>query len=387
MKTGSRRLIVTQGFIWAVVLLTLLWSGSSIAQVPTTGLSEENNSVFLPLIYDAPEHIAFLVNPREGESTLHVMNSDGSNVRSLTEGILYAGVPIWSPDGAKIAFENQHIGENEGDIYVMNADGSNKVNITNNPAIDANPSWSPDGSRIVFERWDGGAQDFFGVELYTVKVDGTDLTQLTDNAQMDYLPSWSPDGQKIAFEVYTSDQKDQIRVMDLDGSNVITVTDDTYGFPDEAYWVMWQGEPPAWSPDSSQIAFVSKIVSGTVSNHEIFVVNADGTGLTNLTMNAADDKRPVWSPDGSNIAFASVRDGNPELYVMNADGSNPVRLTVHPEGNDSFPTWSPTGSMIAYYREDEDASRRSIYVMNSDGSGQTRLTDETVHACFPKWAP
>jgi Tol biopolymer transport system component len=99
-------------------------------------------------------------------------------------------------------------------------------------------------------------------------------------------------------------------------------------------------------------------------NPEVYVMNADGTGQTNVTNNGAQDQRPAWSPDGSEIAFDSSREGSQgDIWLMNADGSGPSRLT-------SSHAWDPThcGSKIAYTRNP------GIYVMNRDGSGQTQIT-------------
>jgi Tol biopolymer transport system component len=65
-------------------------------------------------------------------------------------------------------------------------------------------------------------------------------------------------------------------------------------------------------------------------NDEIYVMNTDGSGQTNLTNNPATDSRPAWSPDGLKIVFTSSRDDNSEIYVMNADGSGQTRLTTNP---------------------------------------------------------
>src|SRR4030042_2832495 len=122
---------------------------------------------------------------------------------------------------------------------------------------------------------------------------------------------------------------------------------------------------------SSKIAFYSY----RDGNMEIYVMNADGTGQTNLTnYPGANDYNPAWSPDGSKIAFYSYRDDNVEIYVMNADGSGQTRLTYYAE-NDAGPSWSPDGSKIAFTRVNADPPLYfDIYVMNADGSGQTKLT-------------
>ncbi|MBI1742632.1 PD40 domain-containing protein [Candidatus Acetothermia bacterium] len=93
---------------------------------------------------------------------------------------------------------------------------------------------------------------------------------------------------------------------------------------------------PVLSPDGSKIAFASN----RDGNIEVYLINADGTGLVNLTNNQANDYQPTWSPDGKQIAFVSERDENAEIYVMNADGSNPINISNNPGMEESFPSWA-----------------------------------------------
>jgi len=95
-------------------------------------------------------------------------------------------------------------------------------------------------------------------------------------------------------------------------------------------------ESPAWSPDGNRLAFMS-IRDG---NAEIYVMNADGSGQTNLTNNSGGDRAVAWSPDGTRLAFSSGRDGNLEVYVMNADGTGQTNITNHPS-QDMDPAWQP----------------------------------------------
>src|SRR5205823_1190404 len=103
---------------------------------------------------------------------------------------------------------------------------------------------------------------------------------------------------------------------------------------------------PSGRPAAGQIAFTTD----RDGNPEIYVMNADGAGLRNLTNNPDNDGLPDWSPDGTRIAFRSDRDGNAEIYVMNADGSGLRNLSNNPS-LDLEPTWSRDGTRIAFYSE------------------------------------
>ena len=82
-------------------------------------------------------------------------------------------------------------------------------------------------------------------------------------------------------------------------------------------------------------------------NWEIYKMNPDGSRVTRLTFNVADDDEPSWSPDRRKIVFQSSRDGNNEIYVINSDGSKQTRITNNP-AVDLHPTWSPDGTKITF---------------------------------------
>lgn len=119
--------------------------------------------------------------------------------------------------------------------------------------------------------------------------------------------------------------------------------------------------PPGRGDPSGRIAFVSF----RDGQQEIYVVNAAGGGLRNVSNDEAADFDPDWSPDGSKIAFASTREGA-GIYSMNADGTDATRLTK--ESGGISPKWSPDGARIAYSRGG------SIVIIGQDGSNPT-----TVH--------
>ncbi|MGH2653622.1 MAG: TolB family protein [Actinomycetota bacterium] len=117
-------------------------------------------------------------------------------------------------------------------------------------------------------------------------------------------------------------------------------------------------------------------------DNEVYVMNADGSGKTNLTNNPGTDLQPAWSPDGTRIAFTTGRDGEREVYVMNADGSGQINLTSHPDP-DEQPAWSPDGTRIAF-RADRDGNDE-VYAMNADGSGPANLTNSPANDFDPDW--
>ena len=108
-------------------------------------------------------------------------------------------------------------------------------------------------------------------------------------------------------------------------------------------------------PANGKIAFVSD----RGGDGEIYVMDADGSNVVQLTDNSRGDSEPSWSQDGSQIAFTSNRDGDPEIYVMDADGGNVAQLT-HNGVTDGIPTWSPDGTKIAWTSTLADPTSRPM---------------------------
>lgn len=179
---------------------------------------------------------------------------------------------------------------------------------------------------------------------------------------------------RIAFWT-ERDGNGEIYLINSDGSGLTNLTN----HPDD------DGDP-SWSPDGSKIAF-------TIGN-DFYVINADGTARKKLNMNSPGSFNVLleWSPDGRKLLFFSNRDHIGEedpisdFYVMNADGTGQTRLTYTGDGGDHA-TWSPDGSKIAF--ETSRDGNREIYVMNSDGTGQQNLTRsaEFVQDREPRWSP
>lgn len=220
------------------------------------------------------------------------------------------------------------------------------------------PSWSPDGRKIAFY-WHGDGSSW---EIHVANADGSGVTRLTNDPTDQLLtPAWSPDGASIAFSGSRAGTNG-VYVMKADGTGITLLTMTT------AF------TSPAWSPDGSKIAFGD----GRDGNGEIYVINADGSGITRLTNDPAVDADPAWSPDGGRIAFASARGGVVhDIYVMNADGSGVTRLKTGLAAAYA-PAWSPDGTRIAFQGSPEHAPDQ-VFVMNADGSGVTLLTPPVIY--------
>jgi Tol biopolymer transport system component len=171
--------------------------------------------------------------------------------------------------------------------------------------------------------------------------------------------------------VFCSDRDgdNEIYLMDADGGNIVQLTFNSY-----------EESGAMCSPDGRRIAFVS----GRDGNSEIYVVNVDGSGLERLTNDSLEDLGPSWSRDGTKIAFTSDRDGDREIFVMNSDGSGLQQLTQN-TATDGFQDFSPDGSNIAFH-SDRDGTL-DIWVIDSDGANPHKLPNMAGRNFMPEWSP
>lgn len=169
----------------------------------------------------------------------------------------------------------------------------------------------------------------------------------------------------------------QVFLMNSDGSAQIQLTN----LPEGAC-------QPAWSPDGSQIVFISpcRARNSTYADARLYLIDADGSNLTPLLLSEGGDFDPAWSPDGTRIAFTSLRDGYARVYVLDLRDNSVIPLTA--EGiTASQPAWSPDGSRIAYAIIRYNTSQ--IWVMSAAGVGPQQLVRSGADFwdVAPLWSP
>lgn len=237
--------------------------------------------------------------PSASYNQIFSMNPDGTGVTQLTSAATQSTEPRWSPGQGYIAFARN------GYLAVMEAKGETAGGRSFNvvPATSWGSDWSPDGSMICFT----GTNGVRG--LWIVSLDaatGTVGTPAVVRAGEIYWPSWSPDGTRIAFCASDDGGTTQvIKVHELSSGAEVTFSvgpTGSYNFT------------PAWSPDGVRIAFTGPVTTTTTGRggkqttttlQQIFVANADGTGITRAVNFSTDCSWPTWSPDGTTMAFNS----------------------------------------------------------------------------------
>ena len=200
-------------------------------------------------------------------------NMDGSDMRRITDNPKYDAEPVVSSDGGKIVFGSQRYGD--FDIYIMDSDGSKVKRLTDRTGYDGGPWFSPDGKKIVWRAWYPETAEEkklwqecmennyivpVPLDLWVMDADGDNKKRILRNGATNFCPSWHPDGK----------------------------------------WIIFSSNMDDWREDQKRYGH----------NFELYLINADGTGLERLTYNNTFDGFPMFSPDGKKVVFGSNR--NPE---------------------------------------------------------------------------
>ncbi|MEX2245695.1 MAG: hypothetical protein WEC75_03320 [Dehalococcoidia bacterium] len=285
----------------------------------------------------------------------------------------------WSPDGKVIAVHQEIFtpaGDNTGgEIFVIDADGSGAPSVISGDArVGGMPVWSPDGSEIA-------AWSPEGIVLMDVEGDGRRLLELHGMEGFLSGPSalsWSPDGEEIATAARTNDGKAALVLIDVqDGSTQIVM----------------EFEPNAngtgsldnirFSPDGERLLFIHSPAgapgtSGTRSL--VWVINRDGSAMKLIYDSGRDDGPGLearFSPQGNLVAFDGFSGDVINVFLANADGSD-VRQLTHSAVGAYHPRWWPLADTHLLYIEAADGA---VSYLTSTGT----LVDVETRRLF--WAP
>ncbi|HOI58961.1 MAG TPA: PGF-CTERM sorting domain-containing protein [Methanoculleus sp.] len=267
------------------------------------------------------------------------------------------------------------------------------VQLTNDSAFDAYPFWSPDGARIAFVSSDG-----VHAGIRVMERDGQNPVSVTDDRSWNLFTEfdpWSPDGKKLLF---LSDDEGGLDLwtMNPDGTGRVRLTEGGRITPSPGL----SGYGADWSSDGRRIVYTSCLfenaaiqegspavnLSAIRTEANIWIMDADG-GNKKPLMTDGDARLPLWQPHGDRIAYLSDGSGNREIWVMQSDGTGKAQVTFS-EGNVSEYAWSPDSTRIAYVvaAPPETWPEFSLWVINSDGSGSEQLTTGNWDRS-PVWSP
>ena len=273
-------------------------------------------------------------------------------------------------------------------LAIVNADGTGERTLPHPKGVDdGNPDWSPDGSTIAFHRC--VVKGVGGCAIFTIRPEGTGLKRLGPRGDDRALPAWAPNGKAIAFSRGWGPVQDdwikfnELFVMNASGTGLRQITRFNASKPFSTFV-----GGSSWSPDGKQLVFeMGTSPRGEPANSRaLFVVNADGSDLRQLTpwsLNAGD--KPDWSPDGERILFkAPAKRQHGNLYTINPDGSGLKQLTRYPASMPLFSgSFSPDGTRITFSR---GPGYPGIFVMRADGTGVRQITRGGWHN-VPDWGP
>jgi TolB protein len=187
-------------------------------------------------------------------------------------------------------------------------------------------------------------------------------------------PFPSADGKKILYESAVAG-KYELFTMNADGSGIVQLTHDHTNH-----------DTPSWSPDGRKIAFVSDRNGHSV----IYVMNADGTGEAAITDANAESIHPIWSGDGRKIIYCADDDLHPpkknEAAIYAIDLETRQTATLISGGTNTYPSWSPDGTKIAFRRMLGEMNSE-VFVADADGSHQQNLSNHPAFDGWPAWSP
>ncbi len=277
---------------------------------------------------------------RPSRSQMWIVRVDTGSKRLFFAGD--AVQPAWSPHGQRIAYWGIQDAGSQRDIWTIavreSARAADTAPVTSDAAVDWNPVWSPDGKFLYFSSDRGGTMNVWRVAIdeESGKLLGEPEPLTTPSGFSGWL-AVSRDGRSLAYTAL--EKRTELRKIAFDTARG-TVTGQPTSITRGSRILTYLDA----SPDGESVAMTS-----AGSYEDLCIVEADGSGTRRLMDDRFKDRHPRWSPDGKRIAFYSDRSGVYDIWCINADGSGLVQLTKN-TGSDSylFPLWCPNRPLIAF---------------------------------------
>jgi len=341
--------------------------GSEVRRLTNNSLRDDH-ATFSPdgkkILFDSQRDDTGITKSKNYE--LYEMNIDGSDVKRLTNYEGWDTFPSYSPDGKKIVWrriipDSTSRGVSNSEVFMMNSDGTNIKNLSNHSSFDGYPVWSPDGKQILFSSYRSG-----NMQLYVMNSDGTAVQQLTFDNGFNSRSDWSSDGNRIVFNK-TNEYSVSIHILEVQAaSNITYFTEKKSGILSEAHTA---SRGVAWG-DYDNNGFPDLLVANTMNNSNLLYKN-DGNNSFNQIVEGNPVTSAGWT-EGVNW-IDSDNDGYLDVFFT-TQGNNPNELFRN-DGKGNFEkteagdlTSENTNSPSACWCDYDLDGDLDVYVVQRDGA-------------------
>jgi Tol biopolymer transport system component/DNA-binding winged helix-turn-helix (wHTH) protein len=262
--------------------------------------------------------------------------------------------PVFSPDGARVAFARGPMGSFLSDLFVLKVDGGEPLRLTTGNS-GGNAAWTQDGKEIVY---DSGARGFRG--LWRIPASGGTPQPVAASGDADG-PSISRRGNQLAYRVWKV--WDTVWRLDL--------KDERHALVPPVRLLSGRGYiwKPSYSPDGKKIAFESN----RMGYENIWMCDSDGSNCSQLTARQGTADNARWSPNGRYLAFESVTQDYYQVGVLELPDGTPNMLTTFPDTNNGAPNWSRDGKWLYFY-SGHDGGGYQLWKIPMSGGSPVRVT-------------